>query len=166
MFDISNLDRLGTSEVQQVQCLVDGVKLLINMEKALEADSPIDDLLPEGQCALATSNRINDLLPESQRVLKAVVACSCVLASGFSMESEGGQEVTDSAPSKPASFRADVMSSNFPDLSTHNNWMAKCINKEIYANLCDKKTPSGFTLDNMIQTGVDNPGHPYIMTVG
>ena len=49
VFDISNLDRLGTSEVQQVQCLVDGVKLLINMEKALEAGNDIDDLLPEGQ---------------------------------------------------------------------------------------------------------------------
>merc|ERR1712243_462420 len=30
----------------------------------------------------------------------------------------------------------------------------------------DKQTPSGFTLDDVIQTGVDNPGHPFIMTVG
>merc|ERR1719376_1857240 len=32
--------------------------------------------------------------------------------------------------------------------------------------LRDKQTPSGFTLDDCIQTGVDNPGHPFIMTVG
>merc|ERR1712243_288890 len=32
--------------------------------------------------------------------------------------------------------------------------------------LRDKQTPSGFTLDDVIQTGVDNPGHPFIMTVG
>lgn len=55
---------------------------------------------------------------------------------------------------------------DFPDLSKHNNWMAKCLTKEIYATLRDKVTPSGFTLDQVIQTGVDNPGHPFIMTVG
>merc|ERR1719400_1124626 len=27
-------------------------------------------------------------------------------------------------------------------------------------------TPSGFTVDHAIQTGIDNPGHPFIMTVG
>ncbi|XP_003382616.1 PREDICTED: creatine kinase M-type-like [Amphimedon queenslandica] len=55
---------------------------------------------------------------------------------------------------------------DYPDLSKHNNHMAKHLTKEIYANLRDKKTPSGFTLDECIQTGVDNPGHPFIMTVG
>ena len=29
-----------------------------------------------------------------------------------------------------------------------------------------KKTKTGFTLDMAIQTGVDNPGHPFISTVG
>lgn len=55
---------------------------------------------------------------------------------------------------------------DFPDLSQHNNWMAKCLTREMYAQLRDRATPSGFTLDNVIQTGVDNPGHPFIMTVG
>ncbi|CAL8315278.1 unnamed protein product [Lota lota] len=54
----------------------------------------------------------------------------------------------------------------FPDLSKHNNHMAKILTPEMYANLRDKETPSGFTLDDVIQTGVDNPGHPFIMTVG
>ena len=27
-------------------------------------------------------------------------------------------------------------------------------------------TPNGCTLDQCIQTGVDNPGHPFITTVG
>jgi len=47
---------------------------------------------------------------------------------------------------------------DFPDLSTHNNYMAKALTKEIYANLRDKATKNGFTLDDVIQTGVDNPG--------
>ncbi|CAN9508008.1 unnamed protein product [Ophioblennius macclurei] len=54
----------------------------------------------------------------------------------------------------------------FPDLSTHNNHMAKVLTPQMYQDLRDKETPSGFTLDDVIQTGVDNPGHPFIMTVG
>ncbi|XP_074927556.1 creatine kinase M-type [Chelonoidis abingdonii] len=54
----------------------------------------------------------------------------------------------------------------FPDLTKHNNHMAKALTLDIYKKLRDKETPSGFTLDDVIQTGVDNPGHPFIMTVG
>ncbi|XP_060947476.1 creatine kinase B-type-like isoform X1 [Limanda limanda] len=54
----------------------------------------------------------------------------------------------------------------YPDLSQHNNYMAKVLTPEVYASLRDKETPSGFTLDDVIQTGIDNPGHPFIMTVG
>jgi len=54
----------------------------------------------------------------------------------------------------------------FPDLSKHNNHMAKVLTPAMYESLRSKQTPSGFTLDDVIQTGVDNPGHPFIMTVG
>ncbi|KTG41881.1 hypothetical protein cypCar_00045212 [Cyprinus carpio] len=54
----------------------------------------------------------------------------------------------------------------FPDLTKHNNHMAKVLTKEMYGKLRDKQTSTGFTLDDAIQTGVDNPGHPFIMTVG
>ena len=46
VFDISNLDRLGTSEVEQLQMVIDGVKLLIEMEKKLMAGESIDELVP------------------------------------------------------------------------------------------------------------------------
>ena len=44
--------------------------------------------------------------------------------------------------------------------------MASHLTPDVYAKLCDRKTPNGFTLDAAIQTGVDNPGHPFIKTVG
>lgn len=47
VFDISNADRLGFSEVELVQMVVDGVNLLVSMEKCLEAGEGIDDLMPE-----------------------------------------------------------------------------------------------------------------------
>ena len=49
VFDISNLDRLGSSEVEQCQTVVNGVKLLVEMEKRLEANGTIDDLMPKIQ---------------------------------------------------------------------------------------------------------------------
>ncbi|KAJ8393153.1 hypothetical protein AAFF_G00068360 [Aldrovandia affinis] len=57
-------------------------------------------------------------------------------------------------------------SAEYPDLRKHNNCMASHLTPAIYATLCHKATPNGFTLDEAIQTGVDNPGHPFIKTVG
>ncbi|CAH2274148.1 creatine kinase U-type, mitochondrial [Pelobates cultripes] len=57
-------------------------------------------------------------------------------------------------------------SAEYPDLRKHNNCMASSLTPAIYAKLCDKTTPTGFTIDQCIQTGVDNPGHPFIKTVG
>ena len=47
VYDISNADRLGFSEVSLVQSVVDGVKLLVDMEKKLEKNESIDDLIPK-----------------------------------------------------------------------------------------------------------------------
>lgn len=44
-FDISNSDRLGFSEVQLVQQVIDGINHLIKMEKRLEKKQSIDDLV-------------------------------------------------------------------------------------------------------------------------
>jgi len=65
-----------------------------------------------------------------------------------------------------AAYKKYSADKDFPNFSKHNNWMAKCLSKEMYAELRNRCTPSGYTLDNAIQTGVDNPGHPHIMTVG
>uniref|UniRef100_G3NVC1 Creatine kinase U-type, mitochondrial n=2 Tax=Gasterosteus aculeatus aculeatus TaxID=481459 RepID=G3NVC1_GASAC len=62
--------------------------------------------------------------------------------------------------------RSYPASAEYPDLRKHNNCMASHLTPAIYAKLCDKATPNGYTLDLAIQTGVDNPGHPFIKTVG
>ncbi|KAG7281486.1 hypothetical protein CRUP_012429 [Coryphaenoides rupestris] len=106
-FDISNNDRLGKSEVELVQLVIDGVNYLIECEKKLERGQDIKTLN-------ATANAGAD----------------------------------------------------FPDLRKHNNCMAASLTPTIYARLRDKSTPGNWTLDQCIQTGVDNPGHPFIKTVG
>lgn len=55
---------------------------------------------------------------------------------------------------------------DFPDLSKHNNCLANHLSKGIYEKLRPLSTKTGYTLDQAIQTGVDNPGHPFISTVG
>jgi len=47
IFDLSNLDRLGFSEVQLVQFVCDGVDLVVELEKALEAEEDISERIPE-----------------------------------------------------------------------------------------------------------------------
>jgi len=65
-----------------------------------------------------------------------------------------------------AAYKKFKAEDDYPDFTKHNNWLSKCCTKELYAQLRDKMTPGGYTLDQAIQTGVDNPGHPFIMTVG
>lgn len=59
-----------------------------------------------------------------------------------------------------------IYSADFPDLRKHNNCMATALTPSIYACLRDKVTTNNWSLDQCIQTGVDNPGHPFIKTVG
>lgn len=46
VYDVSNADRLGWSEVELVQAVIDGVTLLVDMEKKLEVGGSIDELIP------------------------------------------------------------------------------------------------------------------------
>ncbi|KAG9336594.1 hypothetical protein JZ751_002941, partial [Albula glossodonta] len=120
VFDISNADRLGFSEVELVQMVVDGVKLLVEMEKRLEKGQSIDDIMPAQNTSKMATLSIKRLSAEDE----------------------------------------------YPDLSQHNNHMAKVLTLDMYRTLRERSTPNGFTIDGVIQTGVDNPGHPFIMTVG
>jgi len=70
-------------------------------------------------------------------------------------------------PEKNATFAPDgVNPPSMPDLSKHTNCLAECLTPEIYDKLKDKKTSNGVTLAMCMKTGVDNPGHPMIKTVG
>jgi creatine kinase len=68
---------------------------------------------------------------------------------------------------KNATFAIDGKTPDeMPDLEKHTSFLKDCLTKEIYDKLKDKKTASGCTLAQCIKTGIDNPGHPAIKTVG
>jgi len=70
-------------------------------------------------------------------------------------------------PEKNATFAVDGKTPDeMPDLSKHSSFMAEVLTKEMYDKLKGLTTASGVTLAQCMKTGVDNPGHPHIKTVG
>jgi creatine kinase len=69
---------------------------------------------------------------------------------------------------KEAVFPVDPIADELPDLEKHSNCMTDFFKKkpELYKEMKDRKTSMGVTLGHCIKTGIDNPGHPHIKTVG
>ncbi|EDO49355.1 predicted protein [Nematostella vectensis] len=55
---------------------------------------------------------------------------------------------------------------NFPDLSLNNTLMAKYLTPEMYEKLKNRKTSGKFTLEKLIQVGVDCPSVPWGRAAG
>jgi len=69
---------------------------------------------------------------------------------------------------KGALFPGDKCPESLPDLSKHGNLLAVGLreNPEWYEKYKNVKTAGGVTLAKCIKTGIDNPGHPHIVTCG
>merc|ERR1719261_1090091 len=65
-------------------------------------------------------------------------------------------------------FPADVCPEVMPNLTRNFSLMADVLKNDssIYERLRQVTTGSGISLAKCIKTGVDNPGHPMIKTVG
>jgi len=71
-------------------------------------------------------------------------------------------------PEKGATFSAENMPKELPDLSEHNNFLTDVLkaNPELYAKYAGVTTKLGVNLGHCIKTGIDNKGHPMIKTCG
>jgi len=69
---------------------------------------------------------------------------------------------------KGAMFPGDKCPDTLPDLSKHGNLCAVALreNPELYEKYKNVTTKGGVTLAKCIKTGIDNPGHPHIVTCG
>lgn len=121
-YDVSNKQRIGHSEAELVQTMVNGIKLLIAMEQKLVAGESIDALIP------------------TEPVPPVVI---------------------DAGPPVPASDTSIAVlpssSDNYPVFTPkHRSLMAKCLTKEHYEKLRGLSSSKGYTLDQAIQTGIEN----------
>jgi len=69
---------------------------------------------------------------------------------------------------KGATFPGDKCPDALPDLSKHGNLAAVALREhpEIYEKYKSVTTKGGVSLAKCIKTGIDNPGHPHILTCG
>jgi len=69
---------------------------------------------------------------------------------------------------KGATFPGDKCPDALPDLSKHGNLCAAALrdHPEIYEKYKNVTTKNGVSLAKCIKTGIDNPGHPHIVTCG
>ncbi|DBA05131.1 TPA: hypothetical protein N0F65_004981 [Lagenidium giganteum] len=122
VYDVSNKQRIGHSEAELVQTMINGVKLLIAMEQKLVAGESIDALIP------------------TEKVPAVVIDAGASVAA-----SESSIAVLPSSED------------NYPMFTPkHRSLMAKHLTRELYEKLKDKKSSKGYTLDQAIQTGIDN----------
>ncbi|KAL4623214.1 creatine kinase U-type, mitochondrial-like [Arapaima gigas] len=120
--------------------------------------SPASPQLLTGKTARMASTFSRVLSSRKTAVLLASL-CGGTLATGYVMSGSGSAAVAERKKLYPPS-------ADYPDLRKHNNCMASALTPAIYGRLRDQITSNNWTLDQCIQTGVDNPGHPFIKTVG
>merc|ERR1719387_2309128 len=154
-FDISNADRIGKGEVQLCNILVEGMAKLTEWEHKIESG---DAAKAEAEMA-AIINGPSSYPPTG-------------LAPGVLKLTEWIQKGCGNEPyyceEKGATFPSDSTPEAMPDLSAHSNFMAEFLreNPAVYDRLKGVTTSTGVNLAQCMKTGVDNPGHPQIKTVG
>jgi len=155
-WDISNADRIGKGEVQLCNILIEGAAKLVKWENMMEGDEKAKAL--EEMAAMAPPPDTNypplGIAPGVQK-LEEWIQVGCGDKPYMCAE-------------KNATFPSDKAPDKLPDISKHNNCMTDFFNKnpDMYDKLKDRVTKSGVTLAHCIKTGIDNPGHPHIKTVG
>lgn len=157
--DISNAERLGSSEVDQVNTVIHGCQRLLELEARLEAGNPID--LDE---AMAARQQFSSSSRKSQKV-EAVITLAKV---NDTMPDVEWSDVPGLGNEPYPGFPADACPDTMPDLSRHFSMMADVLKRDstIYERLRNVTSASGVSFAQCIKTGIDSPGHPMIKTVG
>merc|ERR1712086_931825 len=160
-WDVSNADRIGKGEVDLVNTLIEGAAQLVKWESMYD------------------NGKGDEAAAEIEKIVRGSDAAECPeeeypphgLSASIRAAPEWIQLGCGDAPyncaEKNATFAPDgECPAEMPDLSKLSSFMAEALTPEIWDALKDRKTSSGISLAQCIKTGVDNPGHPHIKTVG
>merc|ERR1711871_204253 len=151
-WDVSNKQRIGFSEVQLVQKMIDGVSKLIGIEERLAGGATAEDI--EKSLGESTPQSATEPEPEATKPKagKNPDWDSGGVASGDAKDSDDFAYLT--YPSCPK-FTPQ-----------HRSLMAKYCTEEMFAKLKDVKTDTGYTFHNAIQTGTETPHLGVGLTAG
>ena len=154
-WDISNADRIGKGEVQLCNILIENAAKLVKWENMMEGD----DKAKAEEEITAMAGVTADYPP-------AGIASNIAKLDKWIQLGCGDKPYM--CPEKNATFPSDKTPDALPDIKSHNNCMTDFFkaNPGVYDELKDKVTSSGVNLAMCIKTGIDNPGHPMIKTVG
>eukprot|EP00440_Ansanella_granifera_P075650 gb/GFBE01082087.1/.p1 GENE.gb/GFBE01082087.1/~~gb/GFBE01082087.1/.p1 ORF type:complete len:1793 (+),score=430.45 gb/GFBE01082087.1/:1-5379(+) len=147
LWDVSNVARLSSSEVDQVNCVIAAVQSLVSLERRAEGGEALD-LKAEAETV-------------KQRRAREVAKPRFTMQDLIQhMPGLGNDEVPG--------FPADVCPEPMPDLTGFFSLTADVLRKDpsIYERLRSVRTVKGVTFAKCIKPGMDNRGHPMIRAVG
>lgn len=140
VWEVQNSIRLGSTEVEQVNAVIEACCALLDLEARLERGHS-DDLTQTMNLDLG--------------VPKGAPAAPVGGVPGTGEEEYPG-------------FPADLCPAEMPDLSRHNNVMAEILMNDpsIYQQLKELRTPLGVSFARCIKPGVDTAGHSFFKMLG
>ncbi|CAE7225146.1 unnamed protein product [Symbiodinium natans] len=140
VWEVQNSLRLGSSEVEQVNAVIEACRALLDLEARLEMGEKLQ--------------LVEDM--DEDVDLGAVPRTS------------GKEVVPGTGDVEFPGFPADECPRDAPDLSRHHSIMAEVLTSDpsIYSRLKDLRTPLGVSLARCIKPGVDNVGHSFFRVIG
>eukprot|EP00930_Biecheleria_cincta_P033259 TRINITY_DN23022_c0_g1_i1.p1 TRINITY_DN23022_c0_g1~~TRINITY_DN23022_c0_g1_i1.p1 ORF type:complete len:1401 (-),score=279.85 TRINITY_DN23022_c0_g1_i1:237-4202(-) len=154
---VSNTERLGTSEAEQISRVASSCKELLAAEKQLASSRQTTTSVSKPLDSPAVAAR--NVVPPKPAASKALPDAMPALDFS-SMPGLGSKEFPG--------FPTDICPEEMPDLTMHNSLTAQVLksNPCLYHQLNATKTRSGVSLAKVIKPCMDNKGHPMIKTFG
>jgi len=161
VWEVSNNERLGSSEVDQVNTVIAGCRRLLDLEVRLERGEALD-LEEELLRGAATADELP--LPPPPAAAGEDTAPHAMPA----WAKVDFQDLPGLGPDEYPGFPADVCPEEMPDLTGHHSLMCDVLRKDptIYPRLRGLRTKAGTSLARCMKTGMDNKGHPMTKTIG
>eukprot|EP00927_Polykrikos_kofoidii_P081839 TRINITY_DN7969_c0_g1_i1.p1 TRINITY_DN7969_c0_g1~~TRINITY_DN7969_c0_g1_i1.p1 ORF type:complete len:1856 (+),score=363.73 TRINITY_DN7969_c0_g1_i1:393-5570(+) len=178
LWQVSNMERLGSSEVSQVNSVIEGCRRLLEFETKLEhGEHPSPELW---QRDLVDINELRQTTRDG--LVQASLTGNLSMLFGALRQAEEDENVEVPLPALPCrfdempglgsepvpGFPVDDCPASLPDISKLNSITAKVLRKDpsIYTRLQNLRTPGGVSLARCIKPAMDNMGHKMIRTVG
>jgi len=162
VWDVFNNERLGSSEVDQVNTVIAGCRRLLDLEARLERG---EDLDLEEELLRGAATIEEPPLPPPPAAAAREDAASHATPAWAKVDF---QDVPGLGPDEYPGFPADVCPEEMPDLTGHHSLMCDVLRKDptIYPRLRGLRTKAGTSLARCMKTGIDNKGHPMTKTIG